>query len=221
MSANIPAYDEMDHGIQFMEEERRRIARDLHDGPAQTISALSTHLDIVARLIETRPQQAQQEIYRVNQRLLEATNDIRHLIYDLRPIAVDEIGLFDALQQLCQRSAKDTNVDYEYDCAEDVTSDFSPARQMGIYRLVQELFNNIRKHAEATKVSLNVYKDNNRLAIEIEDNGKGFDPNAVYVGHYGLVGVKERVEYMHGNLDIRSHIGAGSTFTIKIPVYGQ
>ena len=219
VDAGLPTYDQTDYGIKLIEEERRRIARELHDGPAQALTNLSMRLDIIKRLLETDSDMAVKEIIRANSRIVTAVNDIRRLIYDLRPIAIDEVGLICAVQELCGKYERDWHIPVRVVTADNVSSDFSPAKQVALYRLVQELLNNIKKHADAREVTVSFVREGQNIHMTVEDDGKGFDPEVIPDGHFGIVGVKERIAYLHGSLDIQSQIGAGSRFAIVVPVY--
>lgn len=219
VEADLPIYDQTDYGIKLIEEERRRIARDLHDGPAQALTNISMRLDVIRRLLTTDPEMAMQELVRTNSRVVAAVNDIRRLIYDLRPIAIDEVGLIPATTELCRRFEKDWHIAVDVDTADDVASDFAPAKQVALYRLLQELLNNVKKHAEAQSVRVDFRRDGAHITVSVTDDGKGFDPESIPAGHFGIAGMRERIDYLNGTLYIESVLGRGSTFVISIPVY--
>ena len=216
---DLPIFDQTDHGIKLIEEERRRIARDLHDGPAQAITNVSMRLDIIRRLLQTQPALVEEEVDRLQQKVRVLVSDVRRLIYDLRPVAVDEVGVLQATLQLCERNQHDWNLKIEVSVQEDVSLDIAPARQVAIYRLIQELLNNVHKHAEATNVKITFAQSKSDLIIQVADNGKGFDPDLIPEGHYGLGGMKERIEYLDGTFLIESAPGTGARFEIRLPVY--
>ncbi|KPV42764.1 histidine kinase [Alicyclobacillus ferrooxydans] len=216
---DLPIFDQTDHGIKLIEEERRRIARDLHDGPAQAITNVSMRLDIIRRLLQTQPALVEEEVDRLQQKVRVLVSDVRRLIYDLRPVAVDEVGVLQATLQLCERNQHDWNLKIEVSVQEDVSLDIAPARQVAIYRLIQELLNNVHKHAEATNVKIAFSQSKSDLIIQVADNGKGFDPDLIPEGHYGLAGMKERIEYLDGTFLIESAPGTGARFEIRLPVY--
>lgn len=216
---DLPIFDQTDHGIKLIEEERRRIARDLHDGPAQGITNISMRLDIVRRLLDSQPNLATEELERLQQRVRTLVNEVRRLIYDLRPVAIDEIGVFKATIQLCERNQQDWGIPINVHVGENVSLDIAPARQIAIYRLIQELLNNVHKHAEASSVEVSLRQLENNLILTVSDNGKGFNPDNIPEGHFGIAGLRERVAYLNGDLSIESRLGAGSTFLIQLPVY--
>lgn len=216
---DLPIFDQTDHGIKLIEEERRRIARDLHDGPAQAITNVSMRLDIIRRLLQTQPALAADEVDRLQQKVRVLVSEVRRLIYDLRPVAIDEVGVLQATLQLCERNQHDWNLPIEVSVQDDVSLDIAPARQVAIYRLIQELLNNVHKHAEATKVSITFTQAQSDLIITVTDDGKGFHPNAIPDGHFGLAGMKERIQYLQGRFLIESSPGSGARFEMRLPVY--
>ncbi|WP_290590913.1 sensor histidine kinase [Alicyclobacillus sp.] len=214
-------YDRTDQAIRLIEEERRRIARDLHDGPAQDITNVSMRLEIIQRMLKTNPELAEAELARLNRRVVGIVNSIRRLIYDLRPVAIDEVGLIKAVTELCRRAQEEWPVSIELTVAPDVHDDFAPAKQVALYRLVQEVFQNIRKHAEASSIRMSLTRSGPELHIDIADDGKGFDPAAIPAGRYGIAGMQERTAYLGGQLRITSAPQRGSRFLFTIPVYGE
>lgn len=213
--SNLPVEDQTDSGIKLMEEERRRVARDLHDGPAQTLTNISMRLDAVQRLFHTNPDMALGELARINSRVVSVVNDVRRLIHDLRPLAIDEVGLVSATRDLCDRCAREWGLSITFD-VENGTAVLSPAKQVALYRLVQEILNNVHKHAHASNVTVSIRRAPRRILLRIADDGKGFDPAVIPPGHYGLLGMRERVQYMGGELTISSSPGAGSEFVIMV-----
>ena len=215
----LPVFDQVDHGIRILEEERRRIARDLHDGPAQVLTNISMKLEILNMMIDSDAEMAKTQVNQLHKKVGGVIREIRHLIYDLRPIAVDEVGLFEATKALCTQLQQNWNLPIEMHVQDLVESRLiAPAKQVALYRLIQEILNNMQKHAKAKTIKLDALQDNDELLITIQDDGVGFDPNYIPAGHYGLVGMKERASYLGGTLDIHSVIGEGSTFVIRVPL---
>jgi two-component system sensor histidine kinase DegS len=214
-----PVLDQTEQGIRLIEDERRRIARDLHDGPAQALTNVSMRLEILKHMIQASPELAISEVDKINHRLVSAINNIRRLIYDLRPLAIEEVGLIAATKDLCKRCEQEWGITFEV-CVSDVVTDdnMNPVRQVALYRIVQEILSNIRKHACATLVQVDIHRRGNDIEIVIRDNGTGFDPTNIPAGHYGLIGMQERAVYLGGRLDILSEINQGSQFTITVPI---
>lgn len=216
---DLPILDHTDQGIRMLEEERRRMARDLHDGPAQALTNISMRLSVLRSIVGVNPSRALEEIDRINSRLVETVNEIRRLIYDLRPVAIDETGLTSAIQELRTKWENDVGIPVVLAIANGVTDDIAPAKQVAIYRLIKEIMNNIAKHAQATEVTIYIERSGCELVTLIRDDGKGFDPSVVHHGHYGLIGIRERADFLGGSLDIQSAIGQGASFFLRVPVY--
>lgn len=217
MTGKLPIYDPIDHAIRLVEEERRRIARDLHDGPAQALTNLSMRLNLIQRLLISRPELANQEIDKINHGILQAVNEIRRLIYDLRPMAVDEVGVIAATRELCQRFAREWNCRIQVESDDAAYLRLSPAKQVIVYRMVTEMLHNVHKHADANQIQVKFVNANDTWRISVSDNGIGFHPGDVPSGRYGLIGLRERAELLGGTLEVDSTMGHGTTVTVDIP----
>jgi len=216
-SGDLPIFDLTDQGIKLVEEERRRIARDLHDGPAQSLTNVSMRLDIIQTMMSTNPEMAKAELSKINSRVVSLVNEVRRLIYDLRPVAIDEIGLIQSVRDLARKYAAESKLEIRVDADAQVYP-VPPARQIAVFRLVQEILNNVRKHAQASSTTISFTTDGHDLHVRVEDDGIGFDPGLIPSGHYGIIGMKERVAYLRGTMVIQSEAGKGSVFTIQLPL---
>ncbi len=213
--------DPEDRGIRLLEEERRRIARDLHDGPIQVLINLSMRLQIIQRLMLADIKLAEEELERIQQRLIGSINEIRQLIYDLQPVAIDEIGLTAAVTSLFDRIKQESGLTCILtvdDSLQEKSFALTPARTIGTYRLIQEALSNIRKHAKAHTVTIELSTQDAKLKLTIEDDGIGFDPSTRLSGHLGLDTMMERVEYMGGTGNIDSAPGKGTRLTFLLPL---
>ncbi|MDA8195000.1 MAG: sensor histidine kinase [Thermaerobacter sp.] len=218
----MAAFDGTDHTIQMMEEERRRIARDLHDGPIQTLVNASMRLDVLGRLLYADLELAEEEIQRVNRRVVRAINEMRQLIFDLQPVAIDEMGLSASLEALSGRMEKEYGFSCRTEVAREVDSlALTPARKIWIYRLAQEALSNVGKHAEAHHVQMILTAAADGAILQVMDDGKGFDPSVPIPGHYGLTGIAERVALLGGALTVASRPDEGTAITVRIPADGH
>jgi signal transduction histidine kinase len=151
--------------------------------------------------------------------------NLRALITDLRPAALDELGVQPALEALVTRVAAAAGLSIPLDVRlayEEGRSDrrHTPELELALYRLVQEALTNVAKHAEASEVRICVTDSDDMVVVEVLDNGRGFDPGAASDG-FGLVGMRERVALVGGSLDVRSEPGEGTTVCARIPVARQ
>jgi signal transduction histidine kinase len=209
--------------ILAAEEERKRWARELHDETLQALSALKLLLESGQRA--ERPEAKDDVTARALEQLLLTIEGLQNLITDLRPAALDELGIKPAVEALVARTAATTGLDVEarIDLAYD--SGRAPTRLTGeiestVYRLVQEALTNAVKHAGAQRAWVEIVEDASTITVTVSDDGGGFDPERAN-GGFGLVGMRERVELVDGRLLIDSASGQGTVIRAELPaVYG-
>lgn len=200
--------------VTVQEEERRRIAADVHDGSVQTLVALGIRLELLARRLVDPEQRAEME--RIRATLADALAGLRTLMVELRPLALDRDGLDGALRQYVAR-LEDVG-------GRTITIETSrwreppPEAQTVLFRIAMEALTNVQKHARATTVTVRLAEDGAGAAITIQDDGGGFDPeHAVVPGHLGLTTMQERATIVGGWCRIESAPGAGTTVTAWVP----
>jgi signal transduction histidine kinase len=206
--------------IEASESERSRWARELHDETLQELGGLKLALGAAARLDDL--DKVRQAIAAAAEQVSLGITQLRHLITELRPAALDELGVAPALEALVERvgSVNDLVVELRLDLSHEQGREagrLAPALETTIYRLVQEALTNTVKHAGASRVELAVTEAGDRVEITIHDDGSGFDPDAVSEG-FGLLGMRERVALMGGDLSVESHTGAGTTIRCRLPL---
>ena len=209
------------------EGERRRWARELHDDTLQSLSALRIGLSTAAR--SERPEALRNAFVQGIEQLEESITNLRALITDLRPAALDELGTQAAVEALAERAARHgIEVDVSIELAHERRGparpevDRAPARhtpelETAIYRIVQEALTNATKHGGAGARSSRSTRTADTVHVEVRDDGAGFDPAADTTG-FGLLGMRERVELLDGTLRIDSAPGAGATVRASFPV---
>jgi signal transduction histidine kinase len=211
--------------IHAQEEERQRISGDLHDGVAQWLAGASYRAQTVdALLAGNGSDEARGELATMESIIDKSLKELRRVLTGLRPPALDELGLSHALRQ----SLEDLKTD-GMDCRFNEVG--TPVRlpssmEIAVYRVVQETLTNIRKHANATKVNLRLQFQPDKLLVEVRDNGRGFDlsqtlDSAISVGHMGLLGMKQRVETLGGDIRIKTSEGAGTALILSFPIQPQ
>lgn len=213
---------------QAQEEERRRLARELHDETVQGLIALSQRVtmleyDVAAcaggQSAEAVPH-IQQRLADLSALLRQSLQDVRHLIRDLRPIYLEELGLVPALDMLVTTIRQDG-----LHAGIDVTGDerrLTPEAELAVYRIAQAAASNATRHAHPTRISLRLHFNAMGITLEVEDDGAGFAPPAfpsdlAAQGHYGLVGMHERATRLAGHLSIRSAPGQGTKVVAFLP----
>lgn len=208
--------------VAIQEEMQRKIARELHDSVGQILTAIRIQLQILSTLPKESVESQYIKIFKL---LDNAIDEIRNTISLLRPTILDEMGLKKALEQYCMNFEQQTSI--KVDLSFEISEKYSSTIETACYRIVQEGLTNIKKHSKATitRISIKKYEDN--LFIEIQDNGKGmlemglteFDKilnNSKQNKKFGLIGIKERVELLDGEMSIARGIGDGISINIRV-----
>lgn len=205
--------------VQTQEEERAHISREIHDSLGQILTALQFELSAVANSMKTDRALAEQKLVASRQTLSDAIDEARNLCALLRPQLLDDFGLDIALKDYTKEFAKRWNIAIEYksdNYERTLTNDI----EISLYRVAQEALNNILKYANATQVTLKLEQQDGKIVLYIKDNGTGFDPQALHKNtqfHFGLIGMKERVEYLSGDFIISSEPGHGTLIKAIVP----
>lgn len=200
--------------FQIIEEERMRIARDMHDGPAQSMANLVLQAEILERLIQRDPQLVVRELADFKEGVRAVLDDTRRLIFDLRPMSLDDLGLVPTLRKLIKEFGDKAGVNAQLRVmGEDVRlpGSFEPT----IFRIVQEALNNVRKHAHSRNVEVLINFLEDGVIAVVRDDGVGMDVAAVDARleeskNLGLISMRERAQLEKGTLEIRSEPGRGT-----------
>jgi len=206
--------------LAAQELERSRIARDLHDTTVQTLTNLVHRSELCMKLIDTDTIRVKLDLQVMIQCLKEVINDMRCIIYNLRPMSMDDLGLEATLSRYVSKLQKATNIKISYKvdgCLDYLDSVVS----LTIYRIIQEATNNSVKHSFATKINISLITKENTCEISIIDNGKGFylDKNSKdNTKNFGLSIMRERVYLLNGNIDIISKCNEGTQIFVNLPL---
>jgi PAS domain S-box-containing protein len=198
------------------EEERRRIAADIHDDPIQVMSAVDMRL----QLLLARPERVDaHEIGELAEELRSAIDRLRNLLFELRPVALDLEGLSPAIAMYLEHSAKETG--WSWEIINELDEEPPEEARVSFYRIAQEGVSNVRKHANATHVDVRLTSIDDGLLLRITDDGDGFEPSEkAPAGHIGLATVTERAELAGGWCTVRSTLGEGSVLECWLPLIG-
>lgn len=203
--------------LSVQEEDRKRIARDLHDISLQNLTHLIHQIELSGLYIDEDPIRAKLELSVVSKRLKETIDEIRNIIFDIRPMVFDDLGLKAAMERLIESFNEENKYEVELDI-EDVSCETNIIL-VTIYRIVQECLNNIIKHADATKICLSCKHKDDICYISISDNGKGFITSVDNgKNHFGILCMKERIKLLRGNIHIDSVPEKGTSIMISIPL---
>jgi signal transduction histidine kinase len=200
--------------IEAQEEERRRVATEIHDGVTQQMVSVWYRLHAALRALRVDPDRAEAELTRARELVDEALDEARAAIYDLRPSILDDLGLVPSLRTLAARQLEGTQV--ELDLPEDLA--LPPHHEVALYRIAQEAIANIRKHAGASHVRLTLHERDDGIVLVVDDDGRGFDPAVVPGGvSFGLTGMRERASLAGGELRVASEPGRGTRLEVRLP----
>jgi PAS domain S-box-containing protein len=208
--------------LQAQEEERKRISRELHDEITQTLVGINVHLETLAREVKVNPKGLKKRIVRT-QRLVEKSVDIVHqFARELRPTALDDLGLVSTLHSFMKDFTKRTGIRVHFTTfTSGWIEELDSALRTVLYRVAQEALTNVARHAQASRVELSLQKLQGALLMQIKDNGKAFSVERVLDvkrnKRLGLIGMRERVEMVHGSFSVESAPGRGTTIRVQTP----
>lgn len=211
-----------DFGIRIIaaqEEERKRLSREIHDGPAQMLANVLMRTDLIDRTYREKGiEYALAEIADLKKTVRNALTEVRRIIYDLRPMALDDLGIVPTLKKYVS-TVTEYNPGVEVHFQSRSTEKRIPSNyEVSIFRLVQECVTNAMKHGECKEIWVKLEWLNNAVNIVVKDDGKGFDPQVVKDHSFGILGMKERIEILNGTISINSEINRGTTVLFKIPL---
>ncbi|MDH4619226.1 sensor histidine kinase [Brevibacillus sp. AY1] len=206
--------------IQAQEEERKRVAREIHDGPAQSMANVVLRSEIVERMLKNeRILEAQMELHELKEMVRMSLSDVRRIIFDLRPMALDDLGLVPTLQKYIRTCEEriETTIDL---VVFGVEPPLRSSVKAAIFRLVQECLNNVEKHANANTVQVKLEFLQESLRLVVKDDGIGFDLNERMAtgGSFGLLGMNERTQLLEGEIEVQSAPGEGTKVLFQIPL---
>lgn len=208
--------------IEAQEEERQRVARDIHDGPAQSMANVLVKAELCERLMGIDVDRTKEELKNLKEAVRFTLKDVRKIIYDLRPMSLDDLGLVPTLERYVYNYSQDTNIQVKLKTVGNIDK-VEKVIETTFFRIVQEALNNVRKHSKAKNVDIFVESTPTRLNLLIADDGIGFDPNAnkeidPMVGGFGIMSMKERAELLNGKVQVKSSPGRGTKVYLSIPL---
>ncbi len=206
------------HTVQAQEEERARIARELHDETAQTLTAASLNFATLKNKLEGLPE-VSDVVNRLQNLCKQMNHDLYRLVHDLRPAQLDDLGLVPALRYLVDEGQSNTNIEVGLTVTGQQQR-LEPFVETVIFRIVQEALTNVARHAETNKANVELCFEKEEVVLRVLDNGKGFDPVKMETHQkgWGLVGMAERAESINGRFIIESSPGKGTKIEAIIPL---
>lgn len=209
------------HLINAQENERKRVARELHDDLGQALGALAFQIEALENLIKRDKEGAINQLNLTQELITNTTEQMYELILALRPSTLDDLGLISALQSLAERILEGSGIDFELNF-DGFTDRLEPELETTLYRIYQEALNNVRRHSGAKRVSISISISDGYLESDILDDGRGFDINKIESikddpRGWGLLGIRERVSQWGGELEIVTEPGRGTVIHIRLP----
>lgn len=210
--------------IEAQEAERKRVSRDIHDGPAQVMANVVLKAEYCERIIDEDIEGTKQELQGLKETVRESLRDIRKIIYDLLPMSLADLGLVPTLEKLVRDYEQDTGIRVEF------RADLEPGRppmkqliELTLFRVVQEALTNIRKHARARQARVQLTLGPHEAELHIGDNGCGFDPDLLKTlsdpeRGYGLYSMRERIDLLRGTLVLDAAPQKGTAIHVIIPL---
>ncbi|MEO4054163.1 sensor histidine kinase [Solibacillus sp. CAU 1738] len=211
-----------DFGIKIIaaqEEERKRLSREIHDGPAQMMANVLMRSDLIERTYREKGiQQAISEISDLKITVRNALSEVRRIIYDLRPMALDDLGIVPTLKKYLSTVMEyNRGVDIHFQSFNQEKR-LATNYEVAIFRLVQESVTNAIKHGESSEIFVKLEWLPKTINISVKDNGKGFDKNNIKDQSFGIIGMTERIDLLKGEIDIHSVVDKGTIIMFKIPL---
>jgi len=210
--------------VDVQEEARKKLARDLHDGPTQSVAAIAMRVNLARRMLKKDVAMAEDELQKIEELALRTTKEVRHMLFTLRPLILESQGLTAALEAMSEKMKETFAQNVLVNVDEQVLENMEMGKQGVIFYIIEEAANNARKHANAIHIWVRLRSFENNIALlEIEDDGLGFDVAAVHKtydkrGSLGMVNLRERTELVNGLLNIDSAPGKGTRIQVYIPL---
>ncbi len=215
--------EEKEHIIAVEEEARTKLARDLHDGPTQSISAIAMRLNFARLLLDRNPQKVKEELFKLENLARRTTKEIRTMLFTLRPVVLETQGLKAAVEQLIAKLKETGDLPVILEIEDDLEEKLDTNIKAVAWFITEEALNNAKKYAQAEHIWVRMYTRDNYFIAEIEDDGQGFDLEATLAtydqrGSFGLLNLQERADLVNGRTTIKSAPGKGTKVTLVVPL---
>lgn len=209
---------------EISEEANKKLARDLHDGPTQSVAAIAMRVNFARRMIDRDIKAAADELYKIEDLARRTTKEIRHMLFTLRPLVLESSGLVAALESMAEKMKETYSQNVLIEADQRIVEELEMGKQGVIFYIAEEAVNNARKHAEAEHIWVRLKPVEGNIALlEVQDDGVGFNVGAVDTnyekrGSLGMVNLRERTEMLNGRLKLESKEGAGTRMRVWVPL---
>jgi two-component system sensor histidine kinase DegS len=203
--------------VNAQEAERQRLSRQMHDGPAQAMSNFILQTEIAMRLLDVDPAQAKEELSSLKNSAMGTFQKVRNFIFELRPMMLDDLGLIPTIRKYVDAFKEQTGLEVNLNVT-GTERRLEPYLEIMIFRAIQELLGNTARHSQAATIKLHIDMGNDQVRVSVDDNGKGFDPEAVRASNsLGLKLIQDRAEMLGGSFDMDSSVGKGARIVFSVP----
>jgi two-component system sensor histidine kinase DegS len=203
--------------VNAQETERQRLSRQMHDGPAQALSNFILQTEIAMRLMDVDTGQARDELNSLKASAMGTFQKVRNFIFELRPMMLDDLGLAPTVRRYADAFKEQAGLDINVTITGHERR-LEPYLEVMLFRAVQELLGNAARHSQAALVKVIVDLGEDRIRVNVDDNGKGFDPDSIQQGNsLGLKLIRERTEMLGGTFEIDSAVGKGTRILFAVP----
>ena len=203
--------------VNAQEAERQRLSRQMHDGPAQALSNFILQTEIAMRLLDVDPTQARDELGSLKASAMGTFQKVRNFIFELRPMMLDDLGLIPTIRRYADTFKEQTGLEVNVNVSGNERR-LEPYLEVMVFRAMQELMGNAARHSQATLLKLSVDLTDELIRVSVDDNGKGFDLDAVQKGQsLGIKLIRERTEMLGGTFEVDSAAGKGARVMFSLP----
>ena len=204
------------------EEERKRVAREIHDGPAQAMANVVLRAELCEKLLLKNREQVVEELRGLKLAVKESLQEIRRIIFNLRPMTLDDLGLVPTIKRYLTELKEREGFEVKLE-VRGKEKRLANTYEVALFRLIQESLNNARKYAQAKQVCVSITTTETSIIVKVSDDGKGFDLQKILNDvagktSFGVLSMKERVELLNGKITIDTAIGAGTRITAELPL---
>jgi len=216
--------EEKERMVEVHEEARKKLARDLHDGPTQSVAAIAMRINMTRRMFNKNEDMAKNELMKIEELAQRTTKEIRHMLFTLRPLVLESQGIKAALESMAQKVRETFSQNVVIEINEKLVENLEMGKQGVIFYIAEEAVNNARKHAAASNIWVRLKNmDSGLVLFEIQDDGVGFDVETVNDsydnrGSLGMINLRERTELVNGLLNIQSQPGKGTLIQVYVPI---
>lgn len=216
--------EEKERMVEVQEETRKKLARDLHDGPTQSVAAIAMRINLTRRMLKKDGKGVEEELQKIEELAHRTTKEVRHMLFTLRPLILESQGLTAALEAMAEKMRETFAQNVIINVDENMLTNMEMGKQGVIFYIIEEAVNNARKHANAFHIWVRLRAFERDIALlDIEDDGAGFDVEAVNKsydnrGSLGMINLRERSELVNGLLNIDSAPGKGTRIQVYIPL---